>query len=159
MNCKVVSTACQRFWWGKKPTKQTTAFFKKSPGGIVCSGPTTVFIYKHVQLRYTLIAYSLPLILPAHTLWAWKLDVLKCLQHCHRVRTKTILSEPREELRGNRVNLVEARLQTRGKRWFSPQSTVDLQCLLPNEALDGKEWTWSQGKNGQVLGKKSTEGY
>ena len=56
------------------------------------------------------------------------------------------------------MNPVGTRLQTRGRRWFSAQPIVDLWCLLPKEALDVKEWTWSQGKNGQVLGKEICRG-
>lgn len=63
-------------------------------------------------------------------------------------------SEPREERRGNQANLVVTRLPTIGRRWFSAQSIVHLRYLLPEEALHVRVLTWSQGKNGQVLGKE-----
>lgn len=74
-----------------------------------------------------------------------ELAMFNCLQYWHPFRTKILVAEATEELRGNQEVLEVTRLQTVGRRRFFAWP-IDLWYLLPQEVLGVKEQPWSQGK-------------
>lgn len=56
------------------------------------------------------------------------------------------------------MDLIQIRLETKRRRWLCAQPPGDWDHLLAKEALGIQEQTWSQGKNGQVLGKEMYRG-